>query len=440
MVILMISHEYPPYLVGGKAIHVQELSRGLVRAGHTVHVFSYNMERTFTLQDQGVCVHFLQFPLAGRNHQYDLDLCELVLLNRKLADHARQFFVDKQPPDIIHAHEWIEFGCAELLRADFDGPVVVTNHSVYAWMLENLTPHPESEQVIGHERHASRQADKVIAVSRSIKQEIVSRYRLEDSQVDVVLNGLNADIFDPERAQAELDSEREKIGLGRDKLVVFAGRLTVQKGVSALLRSAMKVLQQRDDVRYAIAGKLEPGGYSDFLTNMVSGHPKLKSRTIFLGRVSRERLAALYGLATLVVVPSIYEPFGYAAVEPMAAGKAVIATNTGGLAEIIEDGKSGLLVPLLRRNAGIGSWDVDVSELVSAKLRILDDPELARRLGACARERALSFFNVDRMVQGTIETYNKVVDSHKLRPVHEERAAAPAAVKAPDLAVSSQSF
>jgi hypothetical protein len=65
----------------------------------------------------------------------------------------------------------------------------------------------------------------------------------------------------------------------------------------------MKVLQKRDDVRYAIAGKLEPGGYSDFLINMVSGHPKLKSRTLFLDRVSRERLAVLYRLATLVVVP-----------------------------------------------------------------------------------------------------------------------------------------
>jgi 1,4-alpha-glucan branching enzyme len=212
MIILMISVEYPPYLVGGKATHVQELSRGLVKADHTVHVFSCHMERTFTLQDQGVWIHFLQFPFTGRDHQYDLSLWELTSLNRELADHARQFFVDKQSPDLIHAHEWMEFGCAELLRTVFDVPCVMTNHSVYAWMLENLNPHPESERIIGQEGHACRQADKVIAVTLSIKQEIVARYGVENSHVDVVLNGLNADIFDPERVQTELDSERERMG------------------------------------------------------------------------------------------------------------------------------------------------------------------------------------------------------------------------------------
>jgi starch synthase len=125
----------------------------------------------------------------------------------------------------------------------------------------------------------------------------------------------------------------------------------------------------------------------------------------------------------------------------MAAEKAVIATNTGGLPEVIEDGKSGPLVPLLRHNVGVGSWDVDVSELVSAQQRILNHPDLARRLGVCARERALSFFTVDRMVQDTIEAYSKVVESHRSRLVHEDGAVGSVAVKAPrDLAVSPQPF
>ena len=420
----MTAQEYPPYLVGGKATHVQELCIGLANAGHTVHVFSYCMERTFTLQDRGVCIHFLQFPLAGRAHQYDGNLGELQLVNRKLADHATQFFKNKQPPDIIHAHEWMEFGCAELLRNVFDIPVVMTNHLLCAWMLENLTPEPESEQIIGHERDACWRADKVIAVSRSLKEQIVSRYGVEDSQVDVVHNGLNPAVFDPGRLQqAEMDAEREKLGIGGDKLVVFAGRLTPQKGVSALLRSAIQVLRKRDDVRYAIAGKLEPGGYSDFLTMMVLGHPKLKSRIIFLDRISRERLAVIYGLAILAVVPSIYEPFGYAAVEAMAAGKPVVASNTGGLAEIIEDGRSGLLVPLVQHNnAGAVMYDVDVPKLVSAQLRICDDPEMAHRLGECGRERVLSLFNVEQMIEGTVGTYTRVVESQRIRRLSADKA------------------
>jgi alpha-maltose-1-phosphate synthase len=424
MIVAMITQEYPPYLLGGAATHVQELSRGLARAGHTVHVFSYSTERTFTLQDQGVCVHFLQFPLAGREHQYDGNLRELESLGRMLADHATRFFENSQAPDIIHAHEWLEFPCAEILRKVFDVPVIVTNHMVWAWMLETLMPHPESGQIIERERDSCRQADKVIAVSRSIKEQIVARYGAVESQVDVVLNGLNPDIFDPENLrQEEIAEEREQLGLnGGDKLVLYAGRLTSQKGVSALLRSALQVLRKRDDVRYAIAGKLEPGGYSDILTKMVVGHPKLKSRVMFLDRVSRERLAVLYGVATLVVVPSVYEPFGYAAVEAMAAGKPVIASNTGGLAEIIEDEKSGLLVPLVAMNAGAGIYDVDVPKLTSAQLRICDDPKMARLLGKNARERALSLFSVERMIEGVLETYRNAIEAKVLRVRSADRA------------------
>jgi glycosyltransferase involved in cell wall biosynthesis len=124
----------------------------------------------------------------------------------------------------------------------------------------------------------------------------------------------------------------------------------------------------------------------------------------------------------MIVVPSIYEPFGYAAVEAMAAGKPVVASNTGGLAEIIEDEKSGLLVPLVPLDAQTGIYDVDVSGLVSAQLRICEDPELAGRLGERARERILALFNVDQMVEGTLKIYSKIVESQKLLRIDRDDA------------------
>lgn len=411
MNILVISQEYPPYLMGGVATHVQELVKGLVAAGHCVHVFTYSMECTFCIQDYGATIHFFHFPFKNRKDQYDGEMHEVRQLNCMMADYIKSVLNNGHAPDLIHAHEWLTFECAEQLRTHFNIPVVMTIHMVWATLVENIVPHPQSKEVIQLEQSCCQRADKVIAVSQAIKDEVVTHCNVDRGRVDVVFNGFDAALFDPAAITLEaITAENRQLGLGRDRMVLFAGRLSPQKGLSALLRSAMHVLKEREDVRYVIAGRLDRGGYSDLLMTMVQRHPKLKNKVLFLDRVLRTRLAVLYKLATLVVVPSLYEPFGYAAVEPMAAAKPVIATATGGLAEIIEDGRSGLLVPLIKLKTAAGH-DVDVQKFAEAQLRLLDDPALAHRLGVEAQARVCSLFTIEQMVEGTLRSYNSLLSS-----------------------------
>lgn len=409
MNIVMISQEYPPCLVGGTATHVQELIKGFAGSGHFIDVFTYSMERSFSITDHGARIHFFHFPLHDRKHQYDGGVHEVKRVNGRLAEHIKQVLKGGRAPDIIHAHDWLCFGCADRLREIFGAPAVITMHMVWGAIVGSIVHHPQSADVIKIEGDCCRRAEKVIAVSQSVKNDIVGRYGVDGSRVDVVFNGFDPALFDPAAISDEaVEAERRRLALNGNKLIVYAGRLSPQKGVIPLLRSAMYVLQERADVLYAIAGELESGGHSDVLRGMAARHPRLKEKVIFLNRISRERLAALYKLATLVVVPSLYEPFGYAAVEPMAAGKPVIATDTGGLAEIIENGKSGLLVPLVKVNSGAGR-DVDAAKLAQAQLAILGDSLLANRLGKGAQARVDSRFNTRQMIDGTLRTYQSLV-------------------------------
>jgi glycosyltransferase involved in cell wall biosynthesis len=405
----MISQEYPPFLQGGLATHVQELSRGLVTKGHVVHVFSYSMGETCTEDDEGVNVHFLCFPVQGRQHQYDMDIREMGMLTQILAEYAIGILKESAIPDIVHAHEWIGYQCAEYIKVAFNCPILLTIHMVWAKVLKTLMPHPDADQMIALEGDSCRKADMLIAVSESERGILMAHYGLETRRLNVIYNGFDAKVFSSNAPNIdEVIAERSSLGLENQKLIVFAGRLSRQKGVSALLRSAMQISSLRGDVRYVIAGKLEPGGYSDLLVKMAQGHPKLRNNIMFVDKVSRQRLVNLYSLATAVVVPSLYEPFGYAATEAMAAGKAVIASETGGLSEIIQDEISGLLVPLVPIGIN-GEYDVDVPSLVNAQVRLLDESDTAKRLGEAAQARVRASFGWERMIDGYLAAYNNLI-------------------------------
>jgi len=126
-----------------------------------------------------------------------------------------------------------------------------------------------------------------------------------------------------------------------------------------------------------------------------------------LGQLPRKQLAALYQVADLTLVPSIYEPFGYAAIEAMAAGVPVVATRIGGLAEIIEDGVTGLLVPIEQHPAG--PYKIDIQSLVEAQLSLLTDEARAREIGKAARQSVTNRFTRETMIESTLGIYRKTV-------------------------------
>jgi glycosyltransferase involved in cell wall biosynthesis len=204
---------------------------------------------------------------------------------------------------------------------------------------------------------------------------------------------------------------RQTVAPNQDKIILFAGRLTPQKGITALFKAAEIVIREYPHVRYLLVGEPDYPAAVDMLDSLKQKHRRVMEKTKLLGKLPREQVALLYQIADLAVVPSVYEPFGYAATEAMAAGVPIVATRVGGLAEIIEDARSGLLVPVFEQETGL--HEVDVEALALAQLRVLRDEALAQRLSAAGQERVRTKFSLERMVSGTLTVYRQALAQHQ---------------------------
>ena len=129
-----------------------------------------------------------------------------------------------------------------------------------------------------------------------------------------------------------------------------------------------------------------------------------------LGKLPRPQLGLLHRIADVALVPSIYEPFGYTAIETMASGVPIVATDVGGLSEIVQHGEAGLHVPV-RPVPGSELREVDVAELASATLSLLNDPARARQLGEASQRRVAELFGLERMIAANIALYRRVLDA-----------------------------
>jgi len=200
---------------------------------------------------------------------------------------------------------------------------------------------------------------------------------------------------------------RTAVAPGGEKVIFFAGRLNPQKGVSAIFASMPRVLENYPNVKYVFAGEPDSQHFARKVRELFDENPALKARTMLLGKLPRPKLTALYKIADVALVPSVYEPFGYAGIEAMAAGTPLIATAAGGLAEIVEHEKTGLSVPV--HVAENGARTVDVAALVSATLRMLQDEEFARQMALAAADRVRKIFDLEPMVRATRAVYEAAV-------------------------------
>jgi glycosyltransferase involved in cell wall biosynthesis len=242
-------------------------------------------------------------------------------------------------------------------------------------------------------RFALHQANRVIAVSRDCSHYAVKAGACSN-KVAVIRNGVDIERFSPK----EIDNEkiRQILGVSRSaKLILFVGSLAYYKGVDILIRSISDIVQNGNDIRVLIIGD---GPEHDSLVGLRNSMG-LEENIVFLGTLPNSELPRYYNECSVFVLPSRRESFGIAAIEAMACAKPVIGTKVGGLKEVIDDGKTGILVK-----------PDNPKQLAEAIKRILNNDELATQLGDNAREKVLTDFNWDHIAQRTIEVYKQVLD------------------------------
>jgi len=412
--ILMLSMEYSPEISGGVGTHVQELSAGLSRHGDRVAVVACTVGEMQKLVENNRTVYLIP-PEQGATSTSQSITWGILAFNRQLVGFVRQTVLSEwNTPDLVHCHNWLTFPAAYELGRSLKVPVICTIQFVSEpcerWW--GQTPDPE---IVEQETRACQEADGVITVSHSLRSILQHTRGIPDHKIHVIHNGMNVEAFSRKDISAlHLNKLRAAVAPDGEKIVLFAGRLNPQKGVSAIFASMPSVFEHCQDVKYVFVGEPDSQQFANTLRQMLDESPALKARTMFLGKLPRDKLAALYRIADVALVPSVYEPFGYAAIEAMAAKVPLVATAAGGLAEIVDHGKTGISIPIHIEDNGLHS--VDVATLAAATVQLLRDGEFARQLAAAGEEKARGTFGIETMVRSTHAIYEAVVS--EFQPQH----------------------
>ncbi len=330
MRVVMLSWEYPPFVIGGIAAHVDGLARAMARGGHDVVVFTLQRHEPGTppvADDEvvdGVRVlraatdlpwlpdDNLVATMASANHQ-------VVALAAQLGDWQ---------PDVVHAHDWLMAWAGDTLKSLWGVPLIATVHATERGRHGGHVPPGMPAAINAIEWWLTYQAREVIACSKFMVREVVAGFELPPEKVHLVPNGVDPALWAlPPRTTAA------------EQLVVAWGRVQYEKGFQVLVRAIADLRHRLPGVRCVIAGR---GSYLPELQTQIEVEG-VADLVDLAGFVPDDDLRSILGRAGCVIIPSLYEPFGIVALEGMAAGAPTIVARTGGLAEIVDGTDAGLL-------------------------------------------------------------------------------------------------
>jgi glycosyltransferase involved in cell wall biosynthesis len=295
---------------------------------------------------------------------------------------ARQF--RRQRPAIVQSHGARSNVYTRLAARLAGVPVVLS--TVHNSLFDYEVSPARRRAYVAAERWTSGLADRVIAVSGAVARDLVQRYGLPAGKVVVVRNGIDADAFRPARTP---EAVRAELGLGpAARPIGVAARMTEQKGHVHLLDALPAVAARVPDVACVLIGDGPLRGALEARARALG----VLERCRFTG--ARSDVADLVAALELVVLPSRSEGLPFALLEAMALGRPVVATAVGGCPEVVDEGRTGLLVP-----AG------DPAALAGAIWRLLERPEEARAMGARGADRVRAEFTLARMVGGLEALY-----------------------------------
>lgn len=388
-----MTREYPPDIYGGAGVHVTELVKAL-RTAIEVQVRCFGEPR----DEQDTTGYRVPSELAGANPVLGTLGIDL------------QFARAASGADLVHSHTWYANRGGRLASMLYGIPHVVTAHS-----LEPLRPW-KAEQLGGGyrvsswiERDAYENADAVVAVSEGMRRDILRVYpNVDPALTHVIYNGIDLDRW---RIVDEPDLVRS-LGVDPDRpTVIFVGRITRQKGLPYFLRAAAAL---PGDVQLVLcAGAPDTPEIMAEVEGLVRDLQASRDGVVWIDRMlAQNELGALLSAATVFVCPSIYEPLGIVNLEAMACGLAVVATTTGGIPEVVEDGVTGRLVPIEQADDGTGTpLDPDrfVSDLAAALTEAVSDPDRAKAKGSAGRLRAQTQFGWSAIAEQTLALYRRLV-------------------------------
>lgn len=387
MRISIVTKEWPPEIYGGAGVHVEHLVAELQKLEDvTVHAFGD--------QKPGATTYSVPDQLTNANPAIQT----LGINLEMLADFANS--------QVIHSHTWYANMAGQLGSLLHSVPHVITAHSLEPrrpWKAEQLGGGYAVSSWV--EKTSYLAADAVIAVSYGMRQDILDCYpEIDPTKIHVVHNGIDTDAIKKVTDKTTLlenaiDPDRP--------YVLFVGRITRQKGIMHLLRAAEKLPPEVALVICASSPDTPELG-----AEVAAQIAKLsESRTgvhWIKDQVTRTDLVQLFSNAAVFACPSIYEPLGIVNLEAMACELPVVASDVGGIPEVVQDNETGLLVHY--NESEPEQFEADFADALT---RLISDQALATKMGLAGRRRAETEFGWDRIASETVAVYQAATERFK---------------------------
>ena len=303
------------------------------------------IEETLRQKQKFLDAHFSKISQITSGDDYSRDMYTEVHRYAALAVEL----ANNEQFDIVHAHDWMTYPAGIAVAAISGKPLVVHIHSTE---FDRSGEHV-NQMIYDIERQGMEQANKVIAVSHFTRSTVINRYGISGEKVDVVYNGV----------EREGNWSLAEAGIKKDeKIVLFLGRITMQKGPEYFLHAAKKVLELMDDVKFVMVGSGDMMHRSiEMAAELGIGH-----KVLFTGFLRGEEVKKIYQMADLYVMPSVSEPFGIAPLEALNHDVPVIISKQSGVSEV------------LTHALKVDFWDTD--EIANKVIAVLKYPPLQETL------------------------------------------------------------
>ncbi len=377
-----MTREYPPEVYGGAGVHVGFLVPHL-RELVDVDVHCFGAPRS---------------DATAHNPPHSLEQANAALTTLAV---DLEMAAAVSTANLAHSHTWYANMAGHLAKLLHGIPHVVTAHS-----LEPRRPW-KAEQLGGGyrisswaERTAYEHADAVIAVSEGMRADVLDAYpALDPAKVHVVRNGIDSTAYHPVKETDALTSR----GIDPEKpIVAFVGRITRQKGVGHLVAAAHQI--DRDAQIVLCAGAPDTPEIAEETRQAVSELAAGRAGVFWIQKMLQPaEVRQILSHATVFVCPSVYEPLGIVNLEAMACGTAVVASDVGGIPEVVVHGETGLLVHYDEHD--LSTYRLELAQSIN---ELIADPDRAQRFGAAGRKRAEQEFSWSAMAEQTVEVYRSV--------------------------------
>lgn len=374
---------------GGMNIYLLEMAKRLAARGVQVDVFTRHHDpldpQIIMLAPGARLIHLpAGAPTVDKTDVYDL--------LPQFASQMRRFCIENRLRyDIVSSHYWLSGLVGMRLASEWGVPHTTSFHTMAEMKRRGRPEESEVAQRYSSETEIACSAESVVVWTEHEKEAIVDYCNIDPDKVTVIPPGVDLSHFRPMSQQ----QSREHLGYGDQKNILFVGRLEPLKGIDNLFR-AVSSLENLGSITLSVVGGDANSEEKDRL-KAIAKRMKLTDSVRFIGSVSRDELPFYFNAADVCVLPSHYESFGLAALEAAACGRPVVASEVGGLPEIVINGSTGFLVPP-------GQSDVMAERLCE----LLNDDIMRSRMGSAARTHAESL-GWDRSADALIACYRDLL-------------------------------